>query len=167
MAKQVALASRHERGGRRIQIEEPIARRRATAVMPGLQQSNGRGRLVPSEHGLEFRPGVPGEQDLDKAETQAQHDGVVIAHATSLPVGDRRMQDVNHNTIDLDLVSCLQASPDHARRGSTQVLHQLELRDRHTFPHLPGPEVLNNTRGTTEVIHVAMGNRQPVQPADT
>ena len=166
MAKQVALANRHERGGRRIQVEEPFARRRAAAVVSGLQQSNRRGRLVPGEHGLEFRPGVTGEQHLDKTETQAQHDGVVVAHATSLPVGHRRMQDVNDDTIDRDLVSSLQASPDHARRGATQVGHQLVLRDRHTFPHLPGPEVLSNTQGTTEVIHVAMGNRQPVQPAN-
>ncbi len=117
---------------------------------------------------LGFAADVARQDDRYVAPDDLEHDRVVVADVLTLPVGEGRMPQQNLHAIDCDQVVRLNIRPGGADSlgGALEGTKSLVRRNRNPFPHVGGPEFSQDRVRATDVIDIAVRERDRIEPAD-
>ena len=117
---------------------------------------------------LPFAADVAGQDDRHVAEPQLEHDGVVVAHALTLPFGRRRMQNANLDSRRRLAVARLHDAPRRSRAGGMrgERTQARVRRNRDTFPDRSRRKPPQHGPARRRCDRDRHGSHERVQPAN-
>jgi hypothetical protein len=165
MPEAIAAAHRPDRQDRLEGVEQPCAGRRGAAMVREARDRH-RGRCDPRDNAvLDLLADVAGQQHTDVAETDPQHDGVVVADPPPLPVRTLWMHDVHPH----GLVREALASRNHTlagsrgRRGGMHFRLSIVSSDRNASEDLPRRQSPDHRRHASRVIGMRVRHHHAIE----
>ena len=122
-----------------------------------------RGRIARSA----FFADVAGQDDRHVAQADLEHDRVFVADALAFPVGERRVEDAHLDVAEaLASPACTVRQRDAVTRGraSPKARSPACGGTGHALPDRAGRRVLEHAAGAEDVVGIAVGQDQGVQP---